>query len=205
MQQIDHLASLVEAYKQIATSTIGHVLDVGHIPNIFPMSPEQSVVGVIKTARLNSKNASQLRQVLMRCQPNDVLFIDARYDLQRACWGEQRSIAAIHCGLAGVVVLGAVTDRQALLKLRLPIFAQSVSCLTTRNEGESLVEMDVDIDMNECTVQSGDLLVADADGIFVLKINDAHKYLEIFQQLEKEEKMKKAHFFSQEEICKYYF
>lgn len=205
MLQIDHLASLVEAYKQIATSTIGHVLDVGHIPNIFPMSPEQSVVGVIKTARLNSKNASQLRQVLMRCQPNDVLFIDARYDLQRACWGEQRSIAAIHCGLAGVVVLGAVTDRQALLKLRLPIFAQSVSCLTTRNEGESLVEMDVDIDMNECTVQSGDLLVADADGIFVLKINDAHKYLEIFQQLEKEEKMKKAHFFSQEEICKYYF
>lgn len=205
MQQIDHLASLVEAYKQIATSTIGHVLDVGHIPNIFPMSPEQSVVGVIKTARLNSKNASQLRQVLMRCQPNDVLFIDARYDLQRACWGEQRSIAAIHCGLAGVVVLGAVTDRQALLKLRLPIFAQSVSCLTTRNEGESLVEMDVDIDMNKCTVQSGDLLVADADGVFVLKINDAHKYLEIFQQLEKEEKMKKAHFFSQEEICKYYF
>lgn len=205
MQQIDHLASLVEAYKQIATSTIGHVLDVGHIPNIFPMSPEQSVVGVIKTARLNSKNASQLRQVLMRCQPNDVLFIDARYDLQRACWGEQRSIAAIHCGLAGVVVLGAVTDRQALLKLRLPIFAQSVSCLTTRNEGESLVEMDVDIDMNECTVQSGDLLVADADGVFVLKINDAHKYLEVFQQLEKEEKMKKAHFFSQEEICKYYF
>lgn len=205
MQQIDHLASLVEAYKQIATSTIGHVLDVGHIPNIFPMSPEQSVVGVIKTARLNSKNASQLRQVLMRCQPNDVLFIDARYDLQRACWGEQRSIAAIHCGLAGVVVLGSITDRQALLKLRLPIFAQSVSCLTTRNEGESLVEMDVDIDMNECTVQSGDLLVADADGVFVLKINDAHKYLEVFQQLEKEEKMKKAHFFSQEEICKYYF
>ena len=205
MHQIDHLKLLVEAYKEIATSTIGHVLDVGHIPHIFPMSPEQRVVGVIKTTRLDSNNASKLRQVLLSCQPNEVLVIDARYDLQRACWGEQRSIAAIHCGLAGVVVLGAITDRQALLRLRLPIFAHSVSCLTTRNEGESLVEIDTEIYMDACTVQSGDLLVADADGVFVLKIDVAYKYLEVFQKLEQEEKNKKAHFFMQESICKYYY
>lgn len=142
---------------------------------------------------------------MLSCQPNDVLLIDARYDLQRACWGEQRSIAAIHCGLAGVVVLGAITDRQALLRLRLPIFAHSVSCLTTRNEGESLVEIDTEIYMDACTVLSGDLLVADADGVFILKIDVAYKYLELFQKLEQEEKNKKARFFTQEKICKYYY
>lgn len=205
MNQNINLEALIAAYKNIATSTIGHVLDTGHIPHVFPMSPEQSLVGVIRTARLESKNASKLRDVLMSCRSNEVLIIDARYDLQRACWGEQRSVAAIHCDLAGVVVLGAITDRQALLKLKLPIFAHAVSCLTTRNEGESLVEMDTEIYINQFTVHSGDLLVADADGVFVLPIETAQQYLEQFQQLETEEKLKKDNFFRLNEINEYYF
>ena len=169
MNKIDHLAELITAYKDIATSTIGHVLDLGHIPNVFPMSPEQRVVGVVRTARLESTNASGLKEVLMSCQPNEVLMIDARHDVQRACWGEQRSVAAIHCGLAGVVILGAITDRKALLKIKLPIFAHAISCITTRNEGECIVEPNADIHINHTTVQTGDLLIADADGVFVLK------------------------------------
>ncbi|MCH7313191.1 RraA family protein [Acinetobacter sp. ANC 3882] len=205
MNQIDRSEELVAAYKEIATSTIGHVLDVGHIPHVFPMSPEQRVVGIVRTARLESKNASNLREVLMSCQPNEVLIIDARFDLQRACWGEQRSVAAIHCGLAGVVVLGAITDRQALLKLKLPVFAHAISCLTTRNEGESLVEIDTEISINAFEVRSGDLLIADADGVFVLKKDIAHQYLEQFQQLEQAEKNKKDNFFIHERIEEYYF
>lgn len=205
MNQVIQPEWLVQAYKNIATSTIGHVLDLGHVPHIFPMSPQQHLVGLVRTVRLQSKNASQLRQVLLSCRPNEVLLIDARYDLQRACWGEQRSVAAIHCGLAGVVVLGAVTDRQALLQLKLPVFAQSVSCLTTRNEGESLVEMDIGIEFNQFTVQSGDLLIGDADGIFILKPDMAAAYLEQFQQLEQAEKDRKNNFFKQERKEDYYF
>ncbi|MCU4389203.1 RraA family protein [Acinetobacter courvalinii] len=205
MNQVIQPEWLVQAYKNIATSTIGHVLDLGHVPHIFPMSPQQHLVGLVRTVRLQSKNASQLRQVLLSCRPNEVLLIDARYDLQRACWGEQRSVAAIHCGLAGVVVLGAVTDRQALLQLKLPVFAQSVSCLTTRNEGESLVEMDIGIEFNQFTVQSGDLLIGDADGVFILKPDMAQAYLEQFQQLEQAEKDRKNNFFKQERKEDYYF
>ncbi len=205
MNQVIQPEWLVQAYKNIATSTIGHVVDLGHVPHIFPMSPQQHLVGLVRTVRLQSKNASQLRQVLLSCRPNEVLLIDARYDLQRACWGEQRSVAAIHCGLAGVVVLGAVTDRQALLQLKLPVFAQSVSCLTTRNEGESLVEMDIGIELNQFTVQSGDLLIGDADGVFILKPDMAQAYLEQFQQLEQAEKDRKNNFFKQERREDYYF
>lgn len=205
MNQVIQPEWLVQAYKNIATSTIGHVLDLGHVPKIFPMSPQQHLVGLVRTVRVQSKNASQLRQVLLSCRPNEVLLIDARYDLQRACWGEQRSVAAIHCGLAGVVVLGAVTDRQALLQLKLPVFAQSVSCLTTRNEGESLVEMDIDIEFNQFTVQTGDLLIGDADGVFILKPDMAQAYLEQFQQLKQAEKDRKNNFFKQERKEDYYF
>lgn len=163
------------------------------------------MVGIVRTVRIESINASGLRQVLMSCQPNEVLVIDARYDLQRACWGEQRSVAAIHCGLAGVVVLGAITDRQALLKLKLPIFAHTTSCLTTRNEGESLVEIDAKIHINHTIVQTGDLIVGDADGIFIIKMDVAQQYLKEFQMLEQNEQNKKNEFFLKNKIDDYYF
>ncbi|MCF4757304.1 RraA family protein [Acinetobacter baumannii] len=205
MNQIDTSKALVTAYKEIATSTIGHVLDQGYIAQVFPLRPEDKVVGIVRTVRIESINASGLRQVLMSCQPNEVLVIDARYDLQRACWGEQRSVAAIHCGLAGVVVLGAITDRQALLQLKLPIFAHTTSCLTTRNEGESLVEIDAKIHINHTIVQTGDLIIGDADGIFIIKMDVAQQYLKEFQMLEQNEQNKKNEFFLKNNIDDYYF
>ncbi len=54
-------------------------------------------------------------------------------------------------------------------------------------------------------MHSGDLLVADADGVFVLPIETAQQYLEQFQQLETEEKIKKDNFFRLNEINEYYF
>ena len=49
------------------------------------------------------------------------------------------------------------------------------------------------------------LLVADADGVFVLAIETAQQYLEQFQHLETEEKIKKDNFFRLNEINEYYF
>ena len=205
MNEQINVDALIEAYQEIATSTIGHLLDEGHIPDVFPLSTRHKVVALIRTAKLQSVNASQLRQVLLQAQANEVLVIDARHEPDRACWGEQRSIAAIHCGLAGVVVLGAVTDRLALQQLKLPIFAYGISCKTTRAEGESRVEIDTKIEMPTCTVHSGDLLIADADGVFVLSLDVAAHYLAQFQQIEWDEKQKKAEFFQQEDVHKYYF
>ncbi|EHU2745091.1 RraA family protein, partial [Acinetobacter baumannii] len=55
MNQIDTKA-LVTAYKEIATSTIGHVLDQGYIPQVFPLRPEDKVVGIVRTVRIESIN-----------------------------------------------------------------------------------------------------------------------------------------------------
>lgn len=200
-----NLESLINAYKCISTSTIGHILDYGHIPYIFPMTREKQIVGIVKTVNIRSKNASKLRDVLLHSNKNDVLFIDARYDPLRSCWGEQRSVAAIHCGLSGIVVLGAVTDSKALLNLKLPIFAQNISCLTTRNDGESLIDIDNGIAVNNFLVETGDLLVADEDGVFVLKMEDAYKYLEEFQKLEFTEQTQREEFFSKNDALKYFF
>jgi regulator of RNase E activity RraA len=200
----DQLNFLLTQYTHIASSTIGHVLDTGYLPEIHAVNSVQQTVGRVRTVTLHSINAMQLRNALLDSQAGDVLVIDARKLGYRACWGEQRHRAAIYHELAAIIVLGAVTDISALRAMKVPVFAQAVSCLTTRAEGESLVEFDRDIQYFDSIISTGDLMVADADGVFILNPDVAEVYLEKFQNMEFVEQQKRDQFFRQNSAEAYY-
>ncbi|MFI7912297.1 RraA family protein, partial [Acinetobacter baumannii] len=71
--------------------------------------------------------------------------------------------------------------------------------------GESLVEIDAKIHINHTIVQTGDLIIGDADGIFIIKMDVAQQYLKEFQMLEQNEQNKKNEFFLKNNIDDYYF
>ena len=200
----DPLNSVLKQYATIASSTIGHVLDTGYLPDIHVVNTVQHVVGKVRTVILNSINATQIRNALLESNAGDVLVIDARKLVYRACWGEQRHRAAIYHQLAAIVVIGAVTDIDALRAMKVPVFAQRVSCLTTRSEGESLVDFDQDIQYFDATISTGDVMVADADGVFILKPDLAAQHVEKFQNMELLEQQKREQFFSQHSPEHYY-
>lgn len=102
------------------------------------------------------------------------------------------------------MVIGAVTDIDALRAMKVPVFAQRVSCLTTRSEGESLVDFDQDIQYFDATISTGDVIVADADGVFILKPDLAAQHGEKFQNMELLEQQKREQFFSQHSPEHYY-
>ena len=108
---------LIEKYANIATSTIGHVLDEGHLAQIHAINRIHHVTGRVRTARLASINAMNLRDALLQSEPNDVLVIDARAIPNRACWGEQRHRAAIYHQLAAVVVIECLLRWTLLLAM----------------------------------------------------------------------------------------
>ena len=200
----ESLNSVLKQYATIASSTIGHVLDTGYLPEIHAVNSVQHVVGIVRTVTLNSINAMQIRQALLESKAGDVLVIDARKLGYRACWGEQRHRAAIYHQLAAIVVIGSVTDIDALRAMKVPVFAQKVSCLTTRSEGQSLVDFDQDIQYFDTTISTGDLMVADADGVFILKPELAAQHVEKFQNMEVLEQQKRDQFFSQHSPEHYY-
>lgn len=200
----DPLNILLKQYATIASSTIGHVLDTGYLPEIHAVNSVQHVVGIVRTVTLNSINAMQIRQALLESKAGDVLVIDARKLGYRACWGEQRHRAAIYHQLAAIVVIGAVTDIDALRAMKVPVFAQAISCLTTRSEGQSLVDFDQDIQYFDASISTGDVMVADADGVFILKPDIAAQHVEKFQNMEVLEQQKRDQFFSQHSPEDYY-
>lgn len=181
MDKID-INTLVESYKEIATSTIGHLTEVGYLPDIKVLySCPHTVVGKVITVSLNSDNTDVINQALIQAQPNDVLCIDAQVLGVKACWGALRTCAAIYEKLAGVIVLGQVTDSLQIQQLGFPVFAQGVSAVTTfkshETKGVLVADINYRVDTQSTLIRSGDIAIMDNDGVFVLPIEVAEQLL----------------------------
>lgn len=154
-------------YQVLATSTLGHFTDFGAITSLSPIRRPVRLLGTALTVRIPHVDGSIIREALKLACPGDVLVIDVSGDQHRACWGEFRAYAALRKQLAGVVTNGAITDWDALSRLDLPIYARTTSPLTTRAlelEGE----INVPVAIDGVTINPGDLVVGDDDGLFVV-------------------------------------
>ncbi|OSM96820.1 MULTISPECIES: RraA family protein [Lonsdalea] len=167
---------VVAQWREISTSTLGHLTEEGFLRGIRPLSPGVSLAGNVVTARLRMPDGGALREALLLSQPGDVLVIDAMEDAERACWGELRTLAAQVKGVAGVIVSGAVTDARALRALGWPVFCRGISAITTRAQGTG-GEVNHPIVVSGVSVLPGDMALADDDGVFVLSAERAAHWL----------------------------
>ncbi|WP_027349777.1 RraA family protein [Halotalea alkalilenta] len=156
----------IRRYQGIGSSTIGHLNSQGYLRGIEALFDDLHMVGNVVTAKVFPPDGSVLREALLSSRPGDVLVIECVGD-DYACWGELRTMAGLIKGLAGVVVAGPVTDARALRRLRLPVFCQGVSAVTTRKIGLS-GEVNGAIEIAGVDVAPGDLAVGDDDGVFIL-------------------------------------
>lgn len=171
-------AALIDAYAELATSSIGHVTHTGYLPDIQPIVPcNNTIAGRVLTVTLTSTNTRVIRQALIDAAPRDVLCIDARVLGHSACWGALRSCAAIYEQLAAVIVLGQVTDSVQMKELGLPVFAKGISAITTStakgNDAPAgrlgaAIDYQHASDNDSVRIQTGDIAVMDADGVFIL-------------------------------------
>ena len=168
--------AVIEQFRGIAASTIGHLTDSGYLRGIRPLFDGARMVGNVVTVKVQLPDGSILRDALLNSLPGDVLVIECVGDEHCACWGELRALAGLIKGLAGVVVSGAVTDVAALREHRLPVFSRGISAVTTRSLGES-GELNGVINVSGVVVHPGDIAVGDDDGVFILSPQQANDML----------------------------
>jgi 4-hydroxy-4-methyl-2-oxoglutarate aldolase len=177
--------ALLNAYRSIPSSTIGHFSDRGFLRGIKPLLNNIRMLGTVVTVKVFPPDGSILREALLLSEPGDVLVIECVGDEECGCWGELRTLAGLIKGLAGVVVSGAVTDVSALRRHGLPIFCRDVSAYTTRGIG-ARGEVNQSISVGGVQVQPGDLAIGDDDGVFIL---DARRAAELLPELLAKEEM----------------
>ncbi|PHN37429.1 S-adenosylmethionine--2-demethylmenaquinone methyltransferase [Pseudomonas amygdali] len=168
--------AVIEQYRGIAASAIGHLTDSGYLQGIRPLFDGARLVGNVVTVKVQLPDGSILRDALLNSLPGDVLVIECVGDDHCACWGELRTLAALIKGLAGVVISGAVTDVAALREHRLPVFSRGISAVTTRSLGEC-GELNGQINIGGVVVNPGDIAIGDDDGVFILSAQQASELL----------------------------
>ncbi|WP_081031684.1 RraA family protein [Pseudomonas syringae group genomosp. 3] len=168
--------AVIEQFRGIAASTLGHLTDSGYLRGIKPLFDGARLVGNVVTVKVHLPDGSILRDALLNSLHGDVLVIECVGDEHCACWGELRTLAGLIKGLAGVVVSGAVTDVAALREHRLPVFSRGISAVTTRSLGES-GELNGPVNIGGVVVNPGDIAIGDDDGVFILSPQQANELL----------------------------
>ena len=173
---------LVAAYATVGVGDLGHILQFGFMnTGIRPVWRDIRLVGTALTVRMPSMDIGLNRNAIAMAQPGDVIVVDRRGDTEIAGWGGFAGALAKAKGIAGLIVDGAVTDTMEFTDLRWPVYSRSVSGLVGRNQGMT-GEINTTIDCSGVPVSPGDLIVADDDGILVIRPEMAEYLLRTYQE-----------------------
>ena len=100
-------------------------------------------------------------------KPGDVLVIDGKGDQTAALMGTIMMTACKQLGLAGVVIDGAVRDSLEIDEMDFPVFCVGTNPNgPTKNVGGRIGHP---VSCGGVTVQSGDFVIGDADGVVVVE------------------------------------
>lgn len=98
------------------------------------------------------------------CRPDDVLISAAGGSMRSGIWGELLSTAARSRGCVGAIVDGAIRDVDRMTRMNFPVWARD-TCIYDSLNRQRAIDMDVPVEIAGVRVSSGDLVVADVDGI----------------------------------------
>lgn len=133
---------------------------------IRPVWRGARLAGPAFTVRTPPGEFLSLREAAEQAPAGAVLVVDGGGDLRHALWGDIMSRRALDRGLAGLVVDGAVRDRDGIEALGFPVFA--AGSVPTPPARDQRGELEVTIACGGLEVRPGDLVYGDADGIVVV-------------------------------------
>ena len=141
-------------------------------PGILPLGPGGTLVGWARTALSLPVDAPPERHYgqeidyIDSLRPGDVAVLDCS-QRPAAAWGELFSTASKGRGARGAVIDGLVRDSRKIVELGFPVHARGQR--PTDSLGRvSIHDVDIPVGIGGVTVRTGDLIVADEDGITVV-------------------------------------
>lgn len=112
-------------------------------------------------------------------KPGYVLVIDGKGYDGCAYLGDLMGDASKAIGLEGIVIDGLVRDKQGLKNLRLPVYSKGYSPKSPNKKGPGAINVPIVCD--GVSVNPGDLVVGDCDGVVVVPHENVKEVLEAAQ------------------------
>jgi len=147
---------------------------------IAALSPDMTCCGPAFTVEVRPGDNLMVHAALAMAKPGDVIVVDGKADQTCALMGALMMNQAKASKLAGVVVDAAIRDVLELRELGFPVFA-----VGSNPNGPLKVapgRINHPISCGGVTVNPGDLVLADADGVVVIEQRDIVKLLPLAEK-----------------------
>ena len=161
-------AELVETFKDLPVANIDDCMGrMAAIDSAIRPINGTPILGTAFTVRCPAGDNLMFHKAMDLAQPGDIIMIDAGGYTNRAIFGE---IMVSYCktkGVKGIVIDGAIRDYDALSKMDdFAVYAKGVTPNGPYKGGPG--EIGTTITVGGITVNPGDIVVGDADGVIVI-------------------------------------
>ncbi|UYQ73539.1 RraA family protein [Pelagibacterium flavum] len=134
--------------------------------SLRPMHRDGLLAGPALTVRCRPGDNLMLHKAVDMAKPGDVIVCDAGGDTTNALIGELIIAHARKRGVAGFVLNGAIRDYQAIRSDDYPVFAVGITHRGPYKNGPGEIGFAIAID--GMTLEAGDLIMGDGDGVLAL-------------------------------------
>ena len=144
-------------------------------PSIKPLDRSMRLAGRALTVQCHTGDNLMLIKAINMAQEGDVIVADMGNAIANGPFGEVLAVECLTKKLAGLVLNCAVRDSQEIIKLGLPVFSAQISICGTAKA--TLGTINHPISCGGVIVNPGDIVVADADGVVTVPLNEAQQVL----------------------------
>ena len=145
-------------------------------PGIQALDRNMTVVGRAFTVECPPGDNLTIHKAILEAQPGDVLVVNCQGFLHAGCFGELMATACVAKGIAGIVIDGACRDKNDLIEMNFPTFVRATCPNGTVKE--TCGQTNVPVVCGGLTVNPGDVIVGDCDGLVVIPQEKAEEVLE---------------------------
>lgn len=171
---------LLEKAKAYGSATVHEAAGrTGALPSLIkPVDPAWRLAGPAFTVHGPPGDNLWIHRAIYSASPGDVLVVSTSGGLEWGYWGDIMNTAAVERGLSGMVIEGGVRDSIGLKAMGFPVFSAGLCIRGTGKDHDAVAFLGRPIRIGDVTVSTGDLVVADADGVAVVARAEVPKVME---------------------------
>lgn len=182
----------IRKFKEIPPTVIGDTMNkTAALPSSLVPLNQTPLLGSAYTVSVTPGDNTLVYYAIDNAKPGDVIVVSGLGFTERAILGEMMVTLAIKRGLNGLVIHGAIRDKEEISKLDFPVYAVSSTSNGPLRNGPGTVNTPIAI--GNRVIYPGDIVVGDQSGIVTFHPEDADDLYEAsLKALEKENKQFEA-------------